>query len=544
MGSVLREEEEEYWFVCSTPQSRDLKSMISLVSPDPLSEGNMRPRLVTFLIVLFLLPSLAHAGDPFSLSGTVTNTTNPGKPISASATISFDGGNKCVLRIGAPLYGSGSCSVEKFDDARHSLSISSTGPTADIACTGTLDGNVYRGTYVVVYPNFPELAQRGNFSLTYDEKPVLLEIENVLTKSDFTTDGKEFHVLIDRDFAVFFDKDYKYVGIRVLLDGQQNPVWRIEDHKDGSLYIDPKSNKTLMEWHTDGNDGYFSKASDGVTMYYDRFMNYTLWSSVDVQGGTVYAHENGDSVELYDSSFKSLNIRGGKTSTGKVFWMKTDTDGIAEYFDDSMNSLHWYSAVREGQTYYAHLEGKKFKVYDANFQPIRRKNGFWSNMAHGFAVGLAAYGQALQSQAAAARQTDTYARPDTSYNTTTQQIGGFGYSNTNTSDGSYYNTTTQRIGNFDYSNTTGSNGYYASTTRQKIGNFGYVSGFSSNGSISGTQQRIGNFDYSTYVTPEGQWNETSQQIGNFTYHTFTAPDGSMHTGTSQQIGDFVYTSIR
>ena len=512
----------------------------------------MRPRPASLLIAvsLFLLPLAAQARDPFSLSGTVTNTTDPSKPMSASATISFDAGDNCVLRVGAPLYGSGSCSVAAFDDATHILSISSTGPAANITCTGTLDANSYRGTYIVDYPNFPELAQHGNFSLSYDEKPVLLQIGDVLTGSDFSTNGKEFHVLADRDFAVFFDSDYKYVGIRVFLDADKNPILRIEDHKDGSLYIDPKSNKTIMEWHTDGKGGYFSKSSDGVTTYYGRFMNYTLWSSVDVQGTTVYAYENGDSVELYDAALKPLNIRGGKSSSGKVFWMKTDTDGITEYFDESMNSLHWYSAVREGQTYYARAAGRKFTVYDANFQPVRRKNGFWSNMARGFATGLAAYGQALQAQAAAARETDTYTPPATytppteTYNTTTQQIGGFGYSNTTGSDGSYYNTTTQRIGNFDYSTTTGSNGYYASTTRQQIGNFGYVNGSSSNGSISGTQQQIGNFDYSTYTTPEGQWNGTSQQIGNFTYHTFTAPDGSMHTGTSQQIGDFVYTSIQ
>jgi hypothetical protein len=327
------------------------------------------------------------------------------------------------------------------------------------------------------------------------------------------------------------------------LDDRQNPILRIEDHKDGSLYIDPKSNKTLMEWHTDGKDGYFSKTSRGLTTYYDRFMNQTLWSSVDVQGQTVYAHENGESVELYDASLKSLNIRSGKTSSGKVFWMKTDSDGITEYFDDSMNPLQWYSAVRDGQTYYASVVGKKVKVYDATFRPIQRKSGFWSNMARGFASGLAAYGQALQAQAAAASQTDTYAVPNTSYSTTTQQIGSFGYSNTVGSGGSY-DTTTQRIGNFDYSTTMGSNGYHASTTRQQIGNFGYINGFSSSGSISGTQQQIGNFDYSNYTTPEGQWNGTSQQIGNFTYHTFTAPDGSIHSGMSQQIGDFVYTSIQ
>jgi len=503
----------------------------------------MLPRLLTFSILLFALTAVAYANDPFSLSGIVTNTTNASKPISATATISFDTEGNCVLRIDAPLYGSGSCSIQAFNDAEHSLTIGSTGPSADITCTGKLTDNGYEGTYDVRYPNFPDVPQHGIFSMTYDQKPALLKLGDVLTRVDFTSDGKDFHVLLDRDFAVVFDKDYKYVGTRLYLDDKQNPILRVEDHKDGSLYIDPKSNQTLMEWHTDGKDGYFSKASDGVTQYYDRFMKYTLWSSVSVQGQTVYAHENGDSIELYDASFKYLNIRSGKNSSGKVFWMKTDSDGITEYFDEKMNSLHWYSAVRDGQTYYASVVGKKVKVYDSNFQPVHRKNEFWSNMARGFALGLAAYGQALQSQAATTNQAATYTPPDASYNTTTQQIGGFGYSNTISSDGSYYNTTTQTIGNFDYSTTTGSNGYFGSTTKQQIGNFGYVNGFSSNGAISGTQQRIGNFDYSTYTTPQGQWNGTSQQIGNFTYHNFTGPDGSVLTGTSQQIGDFVYTSI-
>jgi hypothetical protein len=111
--------------------------------------------------------------------------------------------------------------------------------------------------------------------LSYDSPPVLLKLEDVLTRSDFTADGKQFHALVERDLATFFDKEFKYVGIRVVTDANQNPVLRIEDHKDGSLYIDPKTNNTLMEWHTDGKDGYFSKSAEGVTTYFDRFMRYT-----------------------------------------------------------------------------------------------------------------------------------------------------------------------------------------------------------------------------------------------------------------------------
>lgn len=299
-----------------------------------------------------------------------------------------------------------------------------------------------------------------------------------------------------------------------------------------------------MEWHTDGKGGYFSKTTGTVTNYYDRFMNSLRWSSVVVSGQTIYASEDGDSMELFDAAFKPLNLRSGKTTAGKVYWAKTYEDGLTEYFDDSMNPLNWYSAVREGRTYYAHAVGKKVKVFDSNFNEVRKRPGFWSNFGRGLAAGLVAYGQAMQqAQANSASRTSTYSGAVPSYSSNTQSVGNFGYTSTVGTDGTYYNTTTQRIGNFEYSNTTGSNGYSASATNQRIGNFSYLSGSSSNGSISGTSQQIGNFNYMNYTTPQGQWNGTSQQIGNFTYHTITGPDGSVHSGMTQRIGDFLYTTI-
>lgn len=504
----------------------------------------MRLLLVVFSAFLFLVSVFAKGSEPFSLSGTVTNTTNLSKPVSGAVTISFDSQGECVLRVGSPLYGSGSCSVEAFSGGERTLTVHSSGPSADIIFKGKVGDTGFQGAYEVNYPNFPELPQHGNFSLTFDATPVLLQLRDVLTRSDFAMDGKDFHVFVDRDLAVFLDKDFTYLGTRVFLDSQQNPILRIEDHKNGSLYIDPSTNKTLMEWHTDGKDGYFSKTTGGLTIYYDRFMNYLDLSSVDLSGQRVYAYERSESIELYDASFKPLNIRSGKTSSGKIYWMRTDSDGVTEYFDDSMKPLQWYSAVRDGQTYYANVVGKNVRVYDSNLHPVHRKSGFLSAMARGLVLGLAAYGQALQAQARAAGETPAYVPSTTTYNSTEQRIGGFGYTNTIGSDGSSYHTTTQTIGNFDYSATTGPGGYFASTTRQQIGNFGYINGLSTNGSLSGTQQRIGNFDYSRYTTPAGSWTGTSQQIGNFTYHTFSAPDGSVHMGTSQRIGDFIYTSIR
>jgi len=500
-------------------------------------------RLPLLAILSVLLSAASYAKDPFSLSGVVTNSTNASKPSRASATFSFDAQGSCVLRIEAPLYGSGPCEVKQMAEATRILTILSTGPSGQITWTGAVTDAGWEGSYSVEYASFPQLPEHGTFALKLDQTPAAIWLTDVLTTAEFTSDGKVYHILSERNLAYILDKTFSYIGIRLFLDDKQNPIVRIEDHKDGSLFIDAKSNQTLMEWHTDGKDGYFSKASGAVTSYYDRFMNATPWSSVAVDGQTIYAKENGDSVELYDTSLKPLNIRSAKTSSGKVYWTRGYENGLTEYFDDSMNSLKWYSAVRNGETYYAHVNGKKVKVYDANFQPVRRKSGFWSNFGRGLAAGLAAYGQALQAQAAAANQTTTYSPPDTSYDSNTQQIGNIGYSNTTGSDGSYYNTLTQRIGNIDFSTTTGSNGYYASTTKQQIGNFGYLSGYSSNGSISGTTQQIGSFNYSNYTTPGGQWNGTSQHIGNFTYHTITGPDGSVHTGATQRIGDFLYTTI-
>jgi hypothetical protein len=430
-----------------------------------------------------------------------------------------------------------------MDEATRTLTILSTGPSGQITWTGTVSDEGYNGSYSIEYPNFPQLAEHGTFSMTLDSKPVVIPLSDVLTMAEFTSEGKVYHVLAERDFAYILDKDFSYVGIRLFLDDKQNPILRIEDHKDGSVYIDAASNRTLMEWHTDGKDGYFSKTANNVTTYYDRFMKATPWSSVSQNGQVIYAQENGDSIELYDASFKALNIRSAKTSAGKVFWMRTYSDGLTEYFDESMKSLNWFSAVRDGQTYYAHVIGKKVKVYDANFHQLQRGGGFWSGLGRGLAAGLTAYGQALQAQAAAANNAGTYAPPDTSYSATTQQIGNFGYTNITGANGTYYNTTTQRIGTMDFSTTTSTSGYYASTTKQQIGNFGYLNGYSSNGSISGTTQQIGAFDYSNYTTPEGHWSGTNQQIGNFTYHTIITPDGSVHTGTTQKIGDFVYTTI-
>jgi hypothetical protein len=286
-----------------------------------------------------------------------------------------------------------------------------------------------------------------------------------------------------------------------------------------------------MLWHCNGIDGYFEQPKDGYSVMFDRFMKPTNWTSFDSQGVKYYAYQRGKELELYDSQFKYLSIHSTTTSAGRTVWLKDDSDGVTEYFDDKFQSLHWYSANRDGQIVYAHEEGKKIVLYDSNLNRIKKEHPLWRAFGRGMAAGLASYGQALQAQAAQA-QTSSTAYTTGGMTTQTTQAGSASYT-----------TTSQQIGNFTYSNTNGSDGYTSQQTRQQIGNFGYVNGTSSAGSMSGSTQEIGNFSYGNYTTPSGTWNTNSQQIGNFTYHTITAPDGSVHTGTSQQIGDFVYTNV-
>jgi len=484
------------------------------------------------------------ARNPPSLHGVASNTANSAKPVSAMVTLSISSQGNCIVRVEAPLYGSGPCEVTASNDSTGLFTIVSNGPSGQIRWAGTLSSTAYQGTYSVTYPDFPQIPETGSFKLIPNFVPVILRLEDVLWSSEFDAkDGTKVYALADRDMVYFLNSKHEYAGIRVLLDDKQEPFIRIEDHKDGSLYVDAKTNQRLLEWHTAGKDGYFCKPSGDVTLYYDRFMNATPWSSVIVQGSTIYLKDAGDGVDLYDSSFKPLNIRYAKASSGKSYWASTDSTGLTEYFDDSFKSLHWLSTVREGQTYYAHVVGKKVKVYDSVMHPIENKSHFWANLGKGLAVGLAAYGQAIQARAAANQQR-TYSSPGGIYSTNTQPIGGTSYSNSAVSNGTNYSTTTLTIGDTDYSTTTGSNGYYASTTNQHIGNFGYISGSSSVGPISGSTQKLGDSTYSNYSTAAGQWNGSSQRIGDFTYHTITSPSGSVHTGTTQKIGDFLYTTIQ
>jgi hypothetical protein len=528
------------------------------------------PAVFRILVAAQLVAAVSLATDPFYLAGTVTNTTNENQQQTAGAVFSFDQGDSCTLVIGPPLYGSGGCSVTTFEIESGKLELVSFGPLTTIKWTGIMKDGKAAGTYIVEQRGVPTLPEVGTFSLLYQEK-----LEKPPKLADFLgsevvkTGDAEFVLWLERDILSIHHKDGAYAGRRVVLDTNKRPLVIIEDGANGSIYRLPDSKEPLLEWVTDGKTGYYAQPNGKTKRYLDRFFQPTGWESFESGSKTVFARQNSDGIELFDNSLKPLGLRSGKTSAGRVYWMATK-DSVAEYLDESLKSLNWYSLQRDGQTYFARLDGKKkVKLYDANLNELRppKKEGFWTQFARGLAVGMAAYGQALQEQQAqqqaAAQNSYGYAgtsayqgyqpyrrspsiSPPISYDQTTTSISpssSLGFSNTYTSTGQSYTTTTQRLGSFMYSNTTGSNGYYASSTTQRLGAFDYTSGFSSNGAFSGTSQRLGNFDYSNYTMPSGMWNGTSQQLGNFTFHNFNGPNGQMLSGTSQRIGNFIYTNI-
>jgi hypothetical protein len=484
------------------------------------------------LALVLTFASVAKADDsPWSFSGTVTHTTDPKHSIQATAVVSFND-KQCLIRINAPLVGSGVCRIENIDKEKGTLVLKSEGPAGNITLNGLVNGDDYSGSYLVDYPNYKDIQQKGVFQFHMDAKATALKFDDVLGNLSFDKDGKHYNALREQNTVYIYDKDFTYQNIRLILDAKDNPTIRIEDHQDGAQYIDVNSNKVLMIWHCDGTNGYYEKPVDGYSVLYDRFMQPNNWSAFQSSGDTVYAYTRGQEVELYDKDFKYLNIHSSTTAAGKSIWLKDDKDGITEYFDASFNPLNWYSSRNNGQMMYAHVVGKKVTIYDANMREIKKQHPFWRALGQGMAAGLASYGQAMQAQAAQAQAS-----------TQTTSSSAYGYTTTNSGPVTY-NTTSQQIGNFTYSNTNGSNGYSGQQTRQQIGNFGYVNGTSSLGGMSGNTQQIGNFTYGNYSTPSGQWNSTTQKIGNIEYHTMTAPDGTMHTGTSQHIGDFVYTNIQ
>jgi hypothetical protein len=514
---------------------------------------------IRILVAVQVFAAVSLAADPVYLVGSLTNTTNEKQPQAAQAVFSFEGNSSCVLAIGAPLYGSGACSIVGYDRESGKIELVSFGPLVTIKWTGVVKDINVSGTYKIEYRGVPSLPEHGTFQFRVQdrmENPPALR--DVLASDILKSGDTEFVVWLERDMLSVHLKDGTYAGRRVLLDQNRKPLVVIEDYTNGSVYRLPDQNEPLLEWVTDGKSGYYTQPNGKTKRYLDRFLQPTGWVSFEAGSQTIFAYQNPDGVELFDSSLTPLGLRSGRTSAGRVYWTATK-DGITEYLDESFKSLNWYSLERDGQVYFARLDGKnRVKLYDANLKELRppKKEGFWTQLARGLAAGMAAYGQALQAQQAAAQASYGYTSSSAyqtnvqyraTYTQTTTSISppsSLGFSNTYTSTGQSYSTTTQRLGNFTYSNTFGTGGYHASSTTQTIGPFDYTSGFSSNGAFSGSSQRIGNFDYSNFTTQSGMWSGTSQRIGNFTYHNFTGPNGQMLSGTSQRIGNFIYTNIR
>jgi hypothetical protein len=88
------------------------------------------------------------AADPFSLVGTVINTTEPEKPMAAPARLDVNGQGACELTISPPLVGSGVCSIKVYEEKSGHIEITSTG-SVNIAWTGVVKGNIVSGSYRV-----------------------------------------------------------------------------------------------------------------------------------------------------------------------------------------------------------------------------------------------------------------------------------------------------------------------------------------------------------------------------------------------------------
>ena len=516
-------------------------------------EGRDHVRFRTLSILLAAV-SYASAAEPVALVGTVANTTDPNRVVSAPAQITFDKDATCVLKISSPLYGSGTCTLKRYDANTGEIEIASEAPLITIAWTGTAKAGTITGSYRTTSPYTPELPQRGSFQFAIQSGVErVLQISDVLTWDTLKSGDQEYLLIRDGDLVSVHNKDGSYAGRRVFLGKDGNPTFLIDDSDNASVYRDFKTNRVLTTWVKDGDTGYFVQPAYGVNVYLDRFQQRTGWSSIEANGQTIFAHEVAGGVELFDASAKSLGIRSGRTTGGQFYWTKSTGD-VTEFLDQSFKPLGWYSIQKGGDVYYAHLRGQnKFTFYDASMHELRRQDGFWASFGRGVLIGLSGVGAGIQQAAAyQAAQRAQLTGGDSSngasptvaaYNSSTTEQSGFGSTSANDSRGNSYVTSSQQIGNLTFSNTYGSNGYTANSTTQRLGMFDYINGSSNNGSFVGSNQRVGNFDYTHLATPTRSWNGTSTHSGDFTFHNFMGPNGQTVSGSSVRVGDFIFTNI-
>src|SRR5260370_42000995 len=168
------------------------------------------------------------------------------------------------------------------------------------------------------------------------------------------------------------------------------------------------------------------------------------------------------------------------------------------------------------------------------------KPGFWSNVAYGMALGLSAYGQALQ-QSAASAQSYQYVPP-------VPQVYAPTFSTVAPPGPTYSTTYENRIGNTTFSNTLSGTGTTTSMTTQHLGASGgmdLLNAYSSDGSwLMGSIQNIGTAQFWNLQTPAGSWMGSSQSVAGFMFHNFSGPQGQSLAATSIRIGDFSFTQLQ
>lgn len=507
-----------YYAPWDAPRSQDVRGTLTITFP--AAEDARKTRLF--------------------LSGTITNSTNAANPVTAPATIAVDSSGNCVVRIEAPLFGSGPCSITMYEPGGV-LSLVSQGPLNRILWTGRhATSNQIAGTYSLENLAQSSLPDHGSFALSVGDGAALL-VPDVLRIARTTVDGKDYLVVQERNLISLHRPDGSYAGARLLLGPTGEAVLFVLDYPDGSRILDPATKAVVTEWVANGAAGYHVGRNGKIKQYYDRFLNPLPWSSLSLDDGDeVFLKSVGDDVELFDKELRPLNIRSGKTASGRFYWTKTEGD-TAAFFDERFQPLNWYALQRNGQLIYASVDRRgKAHFFDGKMRELGRPS-FWRKLATGLAVGLYAYSQALQAQAAQAASPPPLLlpAPPSLILPAPPPLPSVGWQPIVTT------TITTRIGGMTIANTYGGPGGSSSIYTQRVGSLDLLSGTSpSGGWLQGYVQHVGSMAFVNLQTPGDSWSGTSQSIGNFTFHRFDSVGGAAVTGFSQRIGDFIFTTLR
>ena len=104
---------------------------------------------ICVLLAVQVFAAVSLAAGPVYLVETVTNTTNEEQPQTAQAIFSFEESDSCVLAIGAPLYGSGACSLVGYEKESGKIELVLFGPLVTIKWIGVVRDVIVSGTYEV-----------------------------------------------------------------------------------------------------------------------------------------------------------------------------------------------------------------------------------------------------------------------------------------------------------------------------------------------------------------------------------------------------------